>query len=106
MPARLPAVQLIEDLRKLSIRRRRTTRGSEPARSSQTTGKVAPKGPGSGRRRRVRLLVFHAHGEKPEPEDRGFARKLEEVMRNYRFRPARGPDGLPVAGTITVDLTF
>ena len=42
----------------------------------------------------------------PEPQDRGFARKLEEVMRNYRFRPARGPDGLPVAGTITVELTF
>ena len=42
----------------------------------------------------------------PEPEDRGFARKLEEVMRNYRFRPARGPDGQPVAGTITVELTF
>ncbi len=42
----------------------------------------------------------------PEPEDRGFARKLEEVMRSYRFRPARGLDGLPVAGTITVDLTF
>ncbi len=42
----------------------------------------------------------------PEPQDRGFARKLEEVMRNYRFRPARGPDGQPVAGTITVELTF
>ncbi len=42
----------------------------------------------------------------PEPEDRGFARQLEEVMRSYRFRPARGPDGLPVAGTVTVDLTF
>ena len=42
----------------------------------------------------------------PEPQDRGFARKLEDVMRNYRFRPARGPDGLPVAGTITVELTF
>ena len=42
----------------------------------------------------------------PEPEDRGFARKLEDIMRNYRFRPARGPDGLPVAGTIRVDLTF
>ena len=42
----------------------------------------------------------------PEPQDRGFARKLEDVMRNYRFRPARGPDGLPVAGTITIELTF
>ncbi len=42
----------------------------------------------------------------PEPADRGFGKKLEEVMRSYRFRPARGPDGLPVAGTITVELTF
>lgn len=42
----------------------------------------------------------------PEPADRGFAKKLEDVMRNYRFRPARGPDGLPIAGTITVELTF
>ncbi len=42
----------------------------------------------------------------PEPADRGFGKKLEEVMRNYRFRPARGSDGQPVAGTITVELTF
>ena len=38
--------------------------------------------------------------------DRGFAKKLEEVMRGYRFRPARGPDGLPVAGTTTVSVSF
>jgi TonB family protein len=42
----------------------------------------------------------------PEPADRGFGRKLEEVMRNYRFRPARSADGLPVAGTTTISLTF
>jgi len=42
----------------------------------------------------------------PEPDDRGFARKLEEVMRNYRFRPARGTDGLPVPGTFMVQVTF
>ncbi|MFN0179298.1 MAG: energy transducer TonB [Gemmatimonadales bacterium] len=42
----------------------------------------------------------------PEPDDRGFAKKLEEVMRNYRFRPARGPDGTVVAGTVMVQLTF
>jgi TonB family protein len=42
----------------------------------------------------------------PEPNDRGFAKKLEEVMRSYRFRPARGPDGLPVAGSVAVQLTF
>ncbi len=42
----------------------------------------------------------------PEPDDRGFARKLEDVLRSYRFRPARGPDGLPIAGTTIVSLTF
>lgn len=42
----------------------------------------------------------------PEPGDRGFGRKLEEVMRGYRFRPARGEDGRPVAGRTTVTLTF
>lgn len=42
----------------------------------------------------------------PVPQDRGFARKLEDVMRSYRFRPARSPEGLPVPGTTTVSLTF
>jgi len=42
----------------------------------------------------------------PEPDDRGFAKKLKEVMRSYRFRPARGPDGLPTAGSTVVTLTF
>jgi hypothetical protein len=42
----------------------------------------------------------------PEPDHRGFAKKLDEVMRGYRFRPARGPDGSPVAGTVVVQLTF
>ncbi len=42
----------------------------------------------------------------PEPPDRGFARKLEDVMRNYRFRPARSAEGLAVPGTTTVTLTF
>jgi TonB family protein len=42
----------------------------------------------------------------PEIEDRGFARRFLEVMRNYRFHPARSPDGAPVAGTTTVLVTF
>jgi outer membrane biosynthesis protein TonB len=42
----------------------------------------------------------------PEPGDRGFARKLEDVMKQYRFRPARSADGLPVPGTTIVSLTF
>ena len=42
----------------------------------------------------------------PEPDNRGFAKKLDEVMRSYRFRPARSPDGLPVAGMVVVQLTF
>ncbi len=42
----------------------------------------------------------------PEIEDRGFARKFAEVMKNYRFRPARSPDGVAIAGTTTVSVTF
>ncbi len=42
----------------------------------------------------------------PPPSDRGFGKKLEDVMKHYRFRPARAPDGVPVAGRLTVALTF
>jgi TonB family protein len=42
----------------------------------------------------------------PEIEDKGFAKKLAEVMRNYRFRPARAPDGQIIPGTTTVSVTF
>ena len=42
----------------------------------------------------------------PQPEDGGFAKKLSEVMRNYRFRPARSPDGQVIPGTTTVSVTF
>lgn len=43
----------------------------------------------------------------PEIEDRGFARKFEEAMVKYRFRPARNAAGLPTSGTypIEVELT-
>jgi protein TonB len=42
----------------------------------------------------------------PEIRDGGFARKFEEAMRNYRFRPARSPEGTPVPGTTTVTVFF
>lgn len=42
----------------------------------------------------------------PEIQDGGFAKKFAEVMRNYRFRPARGPDGTVIPGTTTVSVTF
>lgn len=42
----------------------------------------------------------------PEVPDRGFAKKLEDVMRAYRFRPARSAEGGPIPGTTTVSVTF
>jgi TonB family protein len=36
----------------------------------------------------------------------GFAKKFEETMRNYRFQPARSPEGVPVAGSLTVKVAF
>jgi hypothetical protein len=38
----------------------------------------------------------------PEIRDKGYARKFAEAMRGYEFRPARGPDGSPMADTVTV----
>lgn len=38
--------------------------------------------------------------------DRGYAKRLETVMRAYRFRPARSATGQPVAGHTTVSVTF
>jgi periplasmic protein TonB len=42
----------------------------------------------------------------PAVGDRGFAKKFEEAMRNYQFRPARSADGRPVPGSITVKVAF
>ncbi|MBA2291607.1 MAG: energy transducer TonB, partial [Gemmatimonadales bacterium] len=42
----------------------------------------------------------------PPIADRGFSRKFDEVMRAYRFYPARDPSGAAVPGTTTVDVTF
>lgn len=42
----------------------------------------------------------------PPITDRGYSRKFDEVMRGYRFRPARDPDGGTVAGVLTVEVSF
>jgi hypothetical protein len=42
----------------------------------------------------------------PPITDRGYSRKFDEVMRGYRFKPARDPDGSPVAGVLTVEVSF
>jgi TonB family protein len=49
--------------------------------------------------------VIDVHFE-PPLADRGFSRKLEDVMRGYRFRPARSPEGRAVTGRTTVTLIF
>jgi hypothetical protein len=38
--------------------------------------------------------------------DRGYAKKLEDVMRAYRFRPARSAAGAIVPGVTTVSISF
>ena len=42
----------------------------------------------------------------PAIKDRGFAKRFAEVMRNYRFRPARSAEGTPIPGTTTVTISF
>ena len=42
----------------------------------------------------------------PEIADRDYARKFDEVIRSFRFTPARAPDGTTVAGTTTVTFTL
>ena len=42
----------------------------------------------------------------PEISDRDYARKFDEVIRSFRFTPARAPDGTRVAGTTTVTFTL
>ncbi len=42
----------------------------------------------------------------PPIKDRSFARKFDEAMRNYRFKPARDADNRVVAGVFVVTLTF
>lgn len=42
----------------------------------------------------------------PEIPDKKFREKFEEVMRNYRFRPARTAEGTLITGTTTIRVTF
>jgi hypothetical protein len=42
----------------------------------------------------------------PEIKDRDYARKFDEVMRAFRFTPARGPDGTRIAGTTKISFTL
>jgi outer membrane biosynthesis protein TonB len=42
----------------------------------------------------------------PAIADRDYARKFDEVIRAFRFTPARAPDGTRVAGTTTVTFTL
>jgi hypothetical protein len=42
----------------------------------------------------------------PQIKDRDYARKFDEVMRAFRFTPARGPDGNRVAGTTKISFTL
>ena len=42
----------------------------------------------------------------PPIEDRAYGRKFDVVMRDYRFTPARDPNGNPVPGVTTIAVTF
>ncbi|MFZ5623928.1 MAG: TonB family protein, partial [Gemmatimonadota bacterium] len=42
----------------------------------------------------------------PPISNGGFARRFDEVMRNYRFRPARSAEGVAVPGTTVVTVIF
>jgi hypothetical protein len=42
----------------------------------------------------------------PEIPDRGFAKKFLETLESFRFHPARGLDGFPIASTFTIEITL
>ncbi len=42
----------------------------------------------------------------PEIKDREYAKKFDEVMRAFRFTPARAPDGTRVPGTTRISFTL
>jgi periplasmic protein TonB len=42
----------------------------------------------------------------PEIKDRDYAKKFDEVMRAFRFTPARAPDGTRVPGTARISFTL
>lgn len=43
---------------------------------------------------------------RPEIKDRDYAKKFDEVMRAFRFTPARTPNGTRVAGTTSISFTL
>jgi hypothetical protein len=43
---------------------------------------------------------------RPAIHDRDYARKFDEVIRAFRFTPARAPDGTRIAGTTRVTFTL
>jgi len=42
----------------------------------------------------------------PDLPDRAYAKKLEDAMRAYRFRPARDADGQAIPGIAIVKVSF
>ena len=65
------------------------------------------------RGRRIEVTFFVAADGRVEHIDvvpaiaeGGFARKFDQTMRNYRFRPARSAAGAPVAGSTTITISF
>ena len=42
----------------------------------------------------------------PDISDRGYAKKLEDAMRAYRFRPARDGSGHAISGVAIVRVSF
>ncbi|HKH83344.1 MAG TPA: hypothetical protein VKA25_06655, partial [Gemmatimonadales bacterium] len=42
----------------------------------------------------------------PQITDRDYAKKFDEVMRAFRFTPARAPNGTRVAGVATISFTL
>jgi hypothetical protein len=42
----------------------------------------------------------------PRIKDRDYAKKFDEVMRSFRFTPARAPDGQRVAGVTSISFTL
>ena len=42
----------------------------------------------------------------PQIKDRDYAKKFDEVMRAFRFTPARAPDGTFIPGTARISFTL
>ena len=42
----------------------------------------------------------------PPIADKGYARRFDDAMRNYRFKPARDPEGKAVPGVLPFTVTF